>query len=206
MPCPGSVLLLMTITHGTGWPNLGLSLWLLLGQLCHLTPYLPQLAPAMHVMEVVLLYYLWWILPVFPGNTESQGSWVSSPETGMVIKMGHSQMPLDLQGHSSCLMGLGCGPLSGYWFQVSVHLGHPIWWSLTWKHWPWIETPDEFRQLGAKAHARKWYKWACGNHVFSTVSQKSIYPLPMDSFTDVGTLPTWEKGTHQPSQSTRMAI
>ena len=27
-----------------------------------------------------------------------------------------------------------------------------------------------------------------------------------DSFTDVGTLPTWEKGTHQPSCTTRVAI
>ena len=38
------------------------------------------------------------------------------------------------------------------------------------------------------------------------VSQRSIYPPPTDSFADVGTLPTWEKGTHQPSQTTGLAI
>ena len=112
----------MTIAHRTGQPNLGLSLWLLLGQLCHLIPYLPQLAPAMHGLKLVLLFYLWWRSPVFPGNTESQSSWVSSLETRMVTGIGCSQMPLDLQGHSGHLVGQGCGPLSGYWFQVSVCL------------------------------------------------------------------------------------
>ena len=150
-PHPDPVLLLMTVIHRTGWPKLGLSLQLLLGQLGHLAPCLPQLAPAMHVMEVVLLFCPWWRSPVFPGNTECQGSWVSLPETGM----GCSQMPLDLQGHSGHLVGLGCGPLSGYWFQVSIHLGHSIWWPLTQKQWLWIETPNEFIQLGTKGHARK---------------------------------------------------
>ena len=96
--------LLITATHRTGWPNLGRSLQLLLGQLCHVTPCLPQLAPARHEMEVVLLSCLLWRPPVFPGNTESHGNWVSLPETWMVIGMGHSQMPLDLQGCSSCLV------------------------------------------------------------------------------------------------------
>ena len=84
-------------------------------------------------------------------------SWqsVSSPETGMVIGMGCSQMPLDLQGCSGYLVGWGCGPLSEYWFQVSVHVGHFIWWPLTWKQWPWIEIPDEFIQLGTRVHTRK---------------------------------------------------
>ena len=77
MPYPGSVLLIMTITCRKGWPNLVLSLGHLLGQLCHLAPCLPQLAPAMHVMEVVLLFHLWWRSPVFPGNTKSQGGQVS---------------------------------------------------------------------------------------------------------------------------------
>ena len=84
-------------------------------------------------------------------------------------------MPLDLQGHSGCLVGWGCDPLSGYWFHVSVHLGHSIWQPLTWKQWPWIQTLDEFIQLGTKACTRKQgYKWAYSNHVFSTVSQKSF--------------------------------
>ena len=84
-------------------------------------------------------------------------SWqlVSSLETGMVIGMGHSQMPLDHQGHSTHLLGWGCGPPSGYWFQVSTHLGHPIWCPLTWKQWLWIETPDEFIQFGCKGPCKK---------------------------------------------------
>ena len=127
-PCPNSVLLLMTITHRTGQPDLGLSLWLLLGQLCHLAPCLPQLVPAMHVMEVVLLSYLWWRSAVFPGNTKSHGGQVSSLVTGM----GCSQTPLHLQGHSGCLVGWGCDPPSGYLFQVSVFLVCSIWWPLTW--------------------------------------------------------------------------
>ena len=151
----GLVLLLMTVTHRTGWPDLGLSLWVLLGQLCHLIPCLPQLAPTMHGLKVVLLFHLHWRSPVFPGNTKSQGSLVSSLEIRMVIGMGCSQMPLDLQGHSNHLVGWGCGHLSGYWFQVSVCLGHSIWQLLTWKQWLWIETLDEFIQLGAKACARK---------------------------------------------------
>ena len=101
---PNSVLL-MTATCRTGWLNQGQSLWLLLGQLCHLAPCLLQFAPAMHEMEVVLLSQLLWRSPVFPGSTESYGSQVPSSETGIVIRMGHSQMPLDLQGHSSHLMG-----------------------------------------------------------------------------------------------------
>ena len=124
-------------------------------QLCHLTPCLPQLAPAMHEMEVVLLSHLQWRSPVFPGNTESHGSQVSLLETAMVIGMGHSQMPQDLQGHSSCLVGWGCGPPSGYWFQVSDHLGYSIWWILTPKQWPWIETLDEFIHFGCKGLYKK---------------------------------------------------
>ena len=141
-PCPSSVLLLMTITHRTGWPNLGLSLWLLLGQLCCLTPCLPQLLPVMHMLEVVLLFHLWWRSPVFPGNTKCQGGQVASLKTEMEIRMGCFQMPLDLQGCFGCLVGWGCVPLSEYWFQVSVHIGHSIWWSLTQNQWSWIETSD----------------------------------------------------------------
>ena len=48
--------------------------------------------------------------------------------------------------------------------------------------------------LGTKAHARKFgNKWVCSNYIFSTVSWRSIYLPPTDSFADVGTLPTWEK-------------
>ena len=126
----------MTATHRTGQPDLGQSLWLLLGQHCHLAPCLPQLAPTMHEMGVVLLSHLPGRSPVFPGNTKSHGSWVSLPETGTVIGMGHSKMPLGLQGHSSHLVGCGCSPPPGYWFQVSDHLGHPIWWPMIQKQWP----------------------------------------------------------------------
>ena len=44
MSCPSSVLLMIAACR-TGWPGLGQSLLLLLGQICHLRPYLPQLAP-----------------------------------------------------------------------------------------------------------------------------------------------------------------
>ena len=61
--------------------------------------------------------------------------------------------------------------------------------------------------MGAEAHAIKQeYKWACSNSVFSRVSQKSIYLPPMDSLADVGTLPTWKKGTRQPSQTTGVSF
>ena len=79
MPCPDSVLLTV-ISHRTGWPDLGLSLQLLLGHLCHLTPCLPQLVPAMCLMEVVLLSHLWWKSPIFPGNIESQGGQICELE------------------------------------------------------------------------------------------------------------------------------
>ena len=95
----------MTVAHRTGWSDLGLSPQLLLGQLCPLAPCLPQLVPVMHVMEVVLLFCLWWRPPVVPDNTESHGGQVSLLETGMVIRMGCSQMPLDLQGYSGHLVG-----------------------------------------------------------------------------------------------------
>ena len=55
VPHPRSVLLLTTGACRTGLPDLGWSLWLLFGQLCHLKPCLPQLAPAMHEMVVVPL-------------------------------------------------------------------------------------------------------------------------------------------------------
>ena len=147
----------MTATHRTGGPDLGQSLGLLLGQLCHLKPCLPQLVPAMHEMVVVLLSCLWWRSPVFPNNTKSQASQllVSLLETGMVMRMGHFQMPLDLHGHFSHLVGWGCGPQSGYWVQTSDHLGHLIWWPLTWKQWPWIETLNKFIQLGCKGPCKK---------------------------------------------------
>ena len=68
-PHPSSVLLLTTTTCRTGWPNLGQSLWLLLGQLCHLEPCLPQLVPSMNEVVVVSLSHVWWRPPVFPNNT-----------------------------------------------------------------------------------------------------------------------------------------
>ena len=73
----------------------------------------------------------------------------------MVIGMGCSQMPLDLQGHSDHFMGWGCGPPSGYWFQVSAYLDHLIWWPLTQKQWLWIETLYEFMQFGHKGLCKK---------------------------------------------------
>ena len=99
-PHPDSVLL-TTATHSTGWPSLGLLLLLLLGQICHLKPCLPQLVPALHEGVVVLLLHLWWRSPVFPNNTKSQADQVlvSFTETRMGNVMGYYQMPLDLQGH-----------------------------------------------------------------------------------------------------------
>ena len=90
MPHPGSVLLLTTTTHKTGWPYLGLSLRLLLGQICHLRPCLPQLVPARHVEMVLLLFHLQSRSPVFRNNNMSQAGQVlvSLPETGMVNMMG----------------------------------------------------------------------------------------------------------------------
>ena len=86
-------------------------------------------------------------------------------------------------------------------------LGHSIRQPLTWKQWLWIETLDEFIQLGARAHSRKQrYKWAHSNHVFSMVSWRSIYLPPTDYFADMGTLPTREIGTHQLTRTTRVAI
>ena len=73
-PYLSSVLLLMTASHRTEWPNLGQSLWLLLGQLCHLKPCLPQLVPAMHEVVVVSLSHFWWRSLAFPHNTKSQAS------------------------------------------------------------------------------------------------------------------------------------
>ena len=108
MPCPSSVLLLMTATHRTGLPDPGWSLWLLLGQLCHLKPCLPQLAPAMHEMVVVLLSHLWWRSAVFQNNTESQAGQVlvSLPETRVVIMVGHFQMKQHLHNNSGCELKL----------------------------------------------------------------------------------------------------
>ena len=116
MPHPSSVLLLMIATHKTGWPNLGLSLWLLLGWICHLRPCLPQLVPGRHVGVVVSLHHLQSRSPVFPNNTESQADEVlaSLPETGIVNMMACYQMPLDPLGHSGCLVVWGCDPQSGY--------------------------------------------------------------------------------------------
>ena len=205
LPHPGSVFLPMITTHRTKYHILGQSLWHPLGQLCLPKPCLPWLASAMHEMVVVSLCHPQWKPPVFLNNSRSKGNWVSSSETGMVIRMGCSQTPLDLQDHSGCLVGWGCYPLSGHWFQVSVHLGHSIW--LTWKQCLWIETPDEFIQLGTKTGTRKQgYKWACSNCIFSMVSQRSVYLSPTDSFADMGTLPPREKGTHQPSWTTSVAI
>ena len=58
-------------------------------------------------------------------------------------------------GSSGHLVGWGCGPPSGYWFQVSADLGCLIWWPLTWKQWLWIETLDEFIQFGHKGPCKK---------------------------------------------------
>ena len=79
----------------------------MLGQLCHLTPCLPQLVPAMYEMEVVLLSHLQWRSFVFPSNTKFHGSQVSSLETGMAIGMGHFQTSLDLWGHLATWWGEG---------------------------------------------------------------------------------------------------
>ena len=111
-----SFLLLMITAQWTEWPGLGLSLPPLSGQICHLVTCPPQAASTRHEEVVVSLPHLWWRSPVFPNNTESQASQmlVSLLETGMVNMMGCSQMPLDLQGHSSHLVVWGCGPQSGY--------------------------------------------------------------------------------------------
>ena len=129
MPCPQSALLLMIAACRTGQPDLGQSLWLWLGQPCHLKLCLQQLEPAMHEVVVMLLSHLQWRFPVFPNNTESQVGQVlvSLLKIGMVSMMGCSQMPLGLQGHSSHLVVWGCGLQSGYWFKASDHLGCSIW-------------------------------------------------------------------------------
>ena len=152
-PHPGSILLSITATCRTGWPCLGLSPWLLSGEICHLKPCLPLLAHAAHV----------WRSPLFPNITESQANWVlvSLVVTGMLNVMGYFQMPLDLQSHFGCLAVWGCGPQSGYWFQASDHLGCSVWWSLTWKQWLWIETPDKFIQFGHKGTCEKIKKLWC---------------------------------------------
>ena len=113
MPCPNSVLLMITACR-TGWLDLAQSLWLLLGLLCHLEPCLLQLALAMHVVVVVSLFHLQWRLLAFPNNTQSQGSQVlaSLLEIRMVNVMGHFQMPQGLLDHFSHLVEWGCGPQS----------------------------------------------------------------------------------------------
>ena len=97
---------LMIAACRTGLPGQGLLLLPVLGQICHLRPRLLQLAPARHEGMVVSLPHLWWRSPVFPNNTESQVDQVlvSLLGTRMVNVIGHSQMPLDLQGHSGCLV------------------------------------------------------------------------------------------------------
>ena len=73
MPHPNLVLLLTIVAHRTGQsPDLGQSLQHLLGQHCHLKPCLPQLAPAMCEVVVVLLSHLQCRLPCI-----SKQYWVS---------------------------------------------------------------------------------------------------------------------------------
>ena len=196
MPQPSSILLLMITAHRTGQPCLGWSIWLLSCQIYHLEWCLPLLVPAMCKVEMVSLCHLWWRSLVFPNNTKSQADWVlvSLLENGMVNVMGHFKMPLNLQDHFGHLLVWGCGLQSGYWFQASDHLGHLIWW-----HWH-KNSGHELKlqinsfSLDAKAHARKLRNYrACVNCVWSTISWRSMHLPPMDSFANVGTLPTWEK-------------
>ena len=192
---PSSVLLLMTAVCRTGWPDLGWSIWLLLGQLCHLEPCLLQLAPSTCEMVVVLLSHLQWRSPVFPSNTKSQTSQVlvSLPQTRMVIVMGCFQMPLDLQGHFSHLVGWGCGLQSSYWLQTSDHLGYAIWLPLTQNSGHELKLSISSFSLDTEAHARKLRNYgACVSCVWSTMSCKPIHLPSKDSFTNVGTLPTWK--------------
>ena len=194
VPCSISILLLAITIHRKGWHCLGQSLWLLSGLICHLEPCLLWLEPATCERVVVSLLYLWWRSPIFPNNTESQADQVlvSLPETGMMNVMGCFQMPLDLQGHFSHLGGENVWPsiwilIPGFWSSRSPNLV-----PLIWKQWLWIETLDKFIQFGCKGPCKK-IKRLQGfvSHIWSTVSWRSIHLPPTDSFTNVGTFPTW---------------
>ena len=156
IPCPSSVLLLMIAAHRTGWPNLGCSLWLLLGQLCHIKPCLPQLVPAMCEGVVVSLLQLQWRSPTFPNNTKAQAGQVlaSLLETKLVNVMGCYLMPLDLQGHFGHLV------VSGVALSLDIDSRLLII-KVTWSGSHWHENSghelklDKFIQLGCKGPCKK---------------------------------------------------
>ena len=156
LPHPNSVLL-MIATNRTKWPSLGWSLLLLLGQIYHLGPCLPQLASARHVAVVVS----------FP---------LSSVETTCISKQyqvsgwsGVCFLTRDWDGeHDGALpnASVSSGPfwlLGGVRVWPSVLIPSPDFWSskslnvaaIDLKQWLWIETPDKFIQFGCKGPCKK---------------------------------------------------
>ena len=151
--------------------------------------------PAMHQVVVVLLCHLWWRSPVFPNNTKSQANQVlvSLPE---------------IDGECDGVLPNASGSSGPFWPLGGVRVWPSVWilipgflWSrslslvaIDIKQWPWIETLDKFIQFGCKGPCKKIKKlWGCISHIWSMMSWRSIHPSPMDSFADMGTLPTWEK-------------
>ena len=186
----------MIAAHRIGWPDMGQSLQLLLGQHCHLKPCLPQLVLAMHERVEVSLLHLWWRSPVFPNKTKFQVSQVlaSLLETRMVNVMGCYQMPRDLQGHFGHLVMWGYGPQSGYWSKASDHLGCSIWQPLTQNSSCELKLWMNSFSSGAKAHARKLRNYgACISHIWFMMSSRPIHLPPKYSFANMGTLSTWAK-------------
>ena len=141
-------------------------------------------------MKDVLLFHLWWRPPVFPSNTESQGSgvpcwrqewWLDGvlPNTSGFSGLFWLPDGVRVLPSSWILVPGLCSSRSLYLVAIDMKTV-----AMNWNSW-WVHT------IGHKAHPRKQgYKWACGNHVLSMVSQKSVYPPQTDSSTDVGTLPT----------------
>ena len=128
--------------HRTGWSDLGLSLWLL---------YRPAL-PSHPMSSTICTCHAW------AGGGAALLSLVKitciSRQCGVSGQLGFlaSDWVGDWDGSLPNASGSSgpFQPLGGvrvwpsFWilFQVSVHLGHSIWWPLPWKQWPWIETLD----------------------------------------------------------------
>ena len=81
-----------------------------------------------------------------------------------------------------------------FWPPGGVRVGPSVWilapdfwssklldlWTLTQKQWPWIETLVSLFSSSTRAHARKLRNnWAYISHIWSTVSQRSVWLPPM---------------------------